>query len=104
MGNTIDKARRWMIRKLGGYPDEPMPRFIKIQEVRRKTEHLRSKMILLEDLGEPDVEIIRNYLARNLSEQVTSRIRVRKELIPELGEIHFSTEIWVCFESEDEVP
>ena len=45
MKDTIQKARRWLIRKLGGYPDEPVTRFIKIQRETRKMECLRSKII-----------------------------------------------------------
>ena len=98
MKDTIQKARRWLIRKLGGHPDEQVPRFIKIQREKRKMECLRSKITWIAGIREPDIETIRNYLARNLFEQVTANMKVIRELKPELGEIHFYTEMWVTFD------
>lgn len=102
MKDTIQKARRWLIRKLGGYPDEPVTRFIKIQRETRKIECLRSKIIWIAGIREPDIETLRNYLARNLFEQVTAKMKVIREQKTELGEIHFYTEMWVTFDPPGE--
>lgn len=98
MKDTIQKARRWLIRKLGGYPDDPMPRFIKIQAETRRMEHLRSKLIWDMAMGEPDIDIVRHDLARNLAEYITAKMRVKHELEPKWGVIHFYTEMWVTFD------
>ena len=98
MKDTIQKARRWLIRKLGGYPDEPIPRFIKIQAETRRMECLRSEFIWDTAMVEPDINDVRNYLAKMLAENIVVGAKVKQEQYPEYGKILFSTKMWVTFD------
>lgn len=98
MNKAIQKVRLWLIRKLGGYPDEPVTRFIKIQAETRRMECLRSEFIWDTAMVEPDIDIVRHNSSRNLAEYITAKMMVKHELEPKWGGIKFYTEMWVTFD------
>lgn len=97
MKDTIQKVRRWLIRKLGGYPCYPDYNGLNVRAEKLRTETMNARFLWDMEMGEPDINDVRNYLAQMLAENIVVGAKVKQEQYPEYGKILFSTKMWVTF-------
>lgn len=80
MGNTIDKARRWMIRKLGGVENTAIPK-TEYRIMRTSMEHLRQRLV------------------HELADKIAGRVRIQKSGDDHYGDVVvYEMELWVAFD------
>lgn len=99
MGNTIDKARRWMIRKLGGVENTAIPK-TEYRIMRTSMEHLRQRLVFSREESEYITpEFIQARLVHELADQIAGRVRFQKVGDDHYGDVVvYEMELWVAFD------
>ena len=99
MVNAIDKARRWLIRKLGGVENTAIPK-TEYRIMRTSMEHLRQRLVFTREESEyitPD--FIRARLVHELADKIAGRVRIQKSGDDHYGDVViYEMELWVAFD------
>lgn len=99
MKDTIQKARRWLVRKLGGYDIPPFP----LTEYRYEQAELERFGAVVNWTirdGNPDEEFIREELACHIADKIKDRLEIQRMENCNHADplkITYRTEFWITF-------